>query len=479
MIIGRKTEIQRLDRAYCSKEAEFMVIHGRRRVGKTFLIREFFAQRKCVSLQVTGLNKGNLKQQLSNFAVEFAKSFTNDIPIQVPNSWDEAFKLLNQQVRNSKIEHKIVIFLDELPWMATPRSGLLQAIDYHWNHNWSRDQRIILIVCGSNASWLIKNIIYDTGGLHNRCTVEIKLAPFNLSEAEEFLISRGVKLNKNHILDLYMIFGGIPYYLKYIENSLTAAENVQNILFNKNALLHDEFKKLFNSLFKDAGHYIDLIKLIAKKKDGMSRSEIETEISLGGGRLSERLEKLQHTDFIARYTPWNKKNGEYYKVIDEFCLFYLNWLEATQGATLTSAHWLQQIQKPIYHVWAGYAFEAVCHKHIEQIIRALHIKSAESISSWRLVSKNKSEHGAQIDLLIDRLDDAITICEIKYTSSTFTITKAYADNLTNKIVVFKNSTKTHKQIFLALISANGVQSNQYSNELLSGTVVLEDLFKVV
>lgn len=476
MIVGRKLEIQHLNRVYSSKEAEFVIIHGRRRVGKTFLIREFFAQQKCVSLQVTGLNKGSLKQQLSNFGVEFSKTFTNNIPIQAPNSWDEAFKLLNQHVSNSKIKQKLVIFLDELPWMATSRSGLLQAIDYHWNHIWSRDPRIILIVCGSNASWLIKNIIYDTGGLHNRCTVEIKLSPFNLSETEEFLISRGIKLNKNHILDLYMVFGGIPYYLKYIEKGLTSAENIQKMLFNKNAPLHDEFRKLFDSLFKDAKLYIDLIKLIAKRNDGMSRSEIEKVTSLSGGRLSERLEKLQHTDFISSYVPWNKKNGEYYKVVDEFCLFYLNWIESMRNAIFTSAHWLQQIQKPTYHVWAGYAFEAVCYKHIEQIIQSLHITSAESIASWRLISRDKNESGAQIDLLIERSDDAVTICEIKYTSSIFTITKGYADNLNNKMQVFKNKTKTLKQIFLVLISANGVKENQYSNELLSGVVVLEDLF---
>lgn len=481
MLIGRTPEIQRLEKVHRSKEAEFIVLYGRRRIGKTFLIREFFKQKDAQFFQATGLQKGSLKKQLNHFATALSETFTHNVPIKDPISWEEAFKSLNHFIETSKSPHKTIIFLDELPWMATKRSGLLQTLDYYWNHYWSKNPKIILVVCGSSASWLIKNIIYNKGGLHNRCTCELKLNPFNLAETNVYLSSKGIKLNKNHILELYMALGGIPYYLNYVEKGLTAADNIQKIIFDKNAPLKDEFNKLFKSLFVNADVYIELVKLIAKKKEGASRAELEAQSrhSKGGGRLTQRLKQLEQTNFIETYLPWDKQKGEYYKVVDEFCLFYLYWLRDSHGKRFTHDYWARQTQKPAYHVWAGYSFEAICYKHIDHIIKALHIKSAENISSWRLVTRNKQEDGTQIDLLIDRSDDAITICEIKYTEKPFAISKQYAEILNNKIKIFKEKTKTTKQIFLALISANGIKQNSYSDESISGIVMLEDLMKEV
>lgn len=476
-IIGRKEEITRLDKVFKSKEAEFVVLHGRRRVGKTYLIREFFKEKDCIYFQSTGLQKGRLSKQLEHFSDSIVESFIRGINIiKTPSSWEEAFKILTQLMNNDKSQKKIVIFLDELPWMATRKSGLLEALDYYWNRYWSTNSRIILIVCGSSASWLIRNIIYNQGGLHNRCTCELKLNPFNLQETNAFLNYKGIKLNKNHILEIYMALGGIPYYLRYIDKGLTAAENIQNILFSEKAPLKDEFKKLFISLFRSASAYIELIKIISEKKDGVSRAYLESKAQLSsGGRLTDRLEQLIHTNFIEPFVPYEKERGEYYKVIDEFSLFYMHWF-TSKSRKYTEDHWLKQIQKPSYQAWAGYAFEAVCHKHISKIITALNIKNAESVSAWRTTAKHESLDGAQIDLLIDRSDDAITICEIKYTDIPFAINKGYAENLNKKIAVFKTITKTQKQIFLAMISANGLKPTMYSEEMVSGVVTLADLF---
>ena len=479
-MIGRKPEIQRLEKVYSSKEAEFVVLYGRRRIGKTFLIRQFFKNKKGVFFQVTGLQKGSLKSQLTHFAESMSETFTHGVMIKPPDSWEDAFGTLTRFIDTSKTKEKTIIFIDELPWLATPRSGLLEALDYYWNHHWVKNPKIILIVCGSSASWLIKNIIYNKGGLHNRCTAEIKLLPFNLSEVQEFLLSHHIKLNKGHILDIYMALGGVPYYLNYVEKGLTATENIQKILFDKNAPLKDEFTKLFHSLFKNANIYMELIKLIASKKDGVSRGELEktADLSLGGGRLTQRLKQLEQTNFIESYTPWGKERGEYYKLIDEFCLFYLCWLEQHKSKQLADGFWEKQVQKPVYQVWAGYAFEAVCHKHIKQIIQALNIKHAESISSWRSKSnKVEDQAGAQIDLLIDRSDDAITLCEIKYTNKPFLIDRQYAEILNKKMDVFRVVTKTSKQIFMALISANGLKTTAYSSKIVDQCATLEDLFK--
>lgn len=464
---------------YHSKEAEFVVLYGRRRIGKTFLIRQFFKNKKVQFFQATGLQKGNHKKQLSHFTESLSQTFANNIPIKTPETWDEAFKLLTQFITSTTQKSKTIIFLDELPWMATRRAGLLESLDYYWNQHWSKNDKIILVVCGSSASWLINNIIHNKGGLHNRCTCEIKLDPFTLLETQAYLLSNGIRLNKTHILEIYMALGGVPYYLKYVENGLSAYENIQNIFFDNKSPLKDEFGKLFDSLFVEADAYVELIKLIAEKKEGLSRIVLKekSKLSNGGGRMTKRLNQLEQTNFIQSYLPLNKQRGEYYKVVDEFCLFYLHWIADNYGKQFISNYWLRQIEKPRYEVWAGYAFESVCYKHIDQIVDALNIRSADTVSAWKLMTKNKNEHGVQIDLLIDRDDDAITLCEIKYTANPFVITKQYAEVLSRKIKVFKESTKTNKQIFFIIISANGIRQNQYSKKLLSGIVTLEDLFK--
>lgn len=478
MIIGRKKELQILKKLSRSEKAELVVLYGRRRVGKTFLIREFFNKQNCLFFQSTGLQNGALKKQLHNFTGAMSQVFTHSIQLNPPASWDDCFRTLNQFIENTKGDQKTVLFMDEVPWMATRKSGFLEALDYYWNHYWSMKKNLILIVCGSSASWLIKNIIYNKGGLHNRCTCEIRLDPFDLSETHEYLLSKGARFNKHHTLEIYMALGGIPYYLNYIEKNLSSAENIQNIFFENKAPLRDEFSKLFSSLFNEAESYIELIKLIANKKEGLSRAEIESlsKLSPGGGRLTARLKDLEQTNFIESYMPFDKKRGEYFKVIDEFSLFYIYWLYSKKIKQMPEDYWIKQIEKPIYNVWSGYAFEATCYKHIDKIIKALNIKTAENISSWRFVPRKNKKQGAQIDLLIDRSDDAITVCEIKYTEKMFSIDKNYAENLKRKINVFVENTKTKKQIFLAIISAAGLKENQYSEELVTKMVALEDLF---
>lgn len=477
MIIGRERELKRLRKAYSSKEAEFIVVYGRRRVGKTFLVREFFEKQKCLFMHVTGVHKAKYQKQIEKFTESMSKTFFDNAPLETPKSWEEAFKLLNQQViKNSK--QKLIIFLDELPWLATSRSGMLQTIDYYWNHNWSKLNHVVLVVCGSSASWLIKNIIYNKGGLHNRVTCEIRLLPFSLSETRDFLKHHNITLNNRHILSIYMALGGIPYYLRYIEPGITAEQNIQQIIFDQDAPLKDEFTKLFKSLFKKADVYIEIIKLLAHNKSGLTRAEIavNAKLSTNGGRLSERLNDLLVAGFIAEHTPWKDNNGQYYKLIDEFCLFYIHWI-GHHHKNFIQDHWVNQANSQSYKSWSGYSFESVCMKHIDQIVQAMKIKSSGVIDSWKYAPRKHIESGAQIDLLIDRSDDSITICEIKYTNKPFDIDKAYAANLEKKVTVYKKITKTTKQIFLSMISASGIKHSERSAKLISNVVTLDDLIR--
>ncbi len=477
MIIGRKREQELLGQAYKAHEAQFLTVYGRRRIGKTFLIREFFLQKKCHFLHVTGLQKGTMKKQLENFAKSLSKTFFNNAPLRTPPNWSDALSILTDRIMDT--QDKVVIFFDELPWLATRRSGLMEQIDFYWNNRWAGMHNVIFIACGSSASWLLTNIIYNKGGLHNRTTLEMHLRPFDLAETREYLRSMDVQLNDRHITSLYMAVGGIPYYLNYIKPDLGAQENIQLLFFDPYAPLNKEYDKLFESLFDGAAAYKEIIAILAQKKGGLSRSELDAaaKLSTTGGLLSKRLKDLSDAGFIQDFIPWGKELGQYYKVIDEFCLFYIQWIASYSGSFFDNNYWAVQSQRPTYYAWAGYAFEALCVKHYHQIIRALGIRGASGIGSWRFVPRNATEKGAQIDLVIDRLDDAMTLCEIKYTEKPFVIDKSYAAVLENKLLLFKKHTKTTKQLFLSMICANGLKKTIYSEELISGVVTLEDLFK--
>ena len=281
------------------------------------------------------------------------------------------------------------------------------------------------------------------------------------------------------MLSLYMGLGGVPYYLSYVERGFTAQESIQRIIFNKHAPLSGEFDKLFQSLFDNAGSYIELVKIISQKKEGVSRADLNSlaKQSTNGGTLSERLKDLCSVGFIKEYIPWGRSKGEYYKLIDEFCLFYLQWVYPNRNKQFASNYWINQHQKPSYYAWSGYAFEAICMKHIDAIVNGLHISTASTISSWRFIPRKCLENGAQIDLVIDRTDNAISLCEIKYTDASFVIDKKYAEALEQKMAVFKNVTRTTKQIFMTMVCSNGLKKNAYSENLITACITLDDLFK--
>ena len=304
------------------------------------------------------------------------------------------------------------------------------------------------------------------------------IAPFDLSETQEFLSYRKVKLSQRHILLLYMAFGGVPYYLKYIEPHLTADQNIQQILFDPQAPLRNEFKKLFASLFENEKAYLEIIYLVAKNKIGVKRSEIESQATLSssGGRLTERLDDLCHAGFLVQRTELNQKIGEYYQLIDEFTLFQWHWIIHNKSKNFAPNAWLTMSQSQAFKSWSGYAFESVCQKHVDKILKHLNIESIKSIDSWRYIPSTSFDDGAQIDLVIDRNDDAITLCEIKFTQEPFIIDKAYAKKLQEKTAIFQSKTKTKKQIFWVMISANGIKPTLYSEELICQVMVLEDFF---
>lgn len=483
-IVGRRAEKQELEDAYNSNEAELIAVYGRRRVGKTFLIKNFFQTKKCFFFQTTGIYKGSLEEQLTRFIKEIGDAFYNNASIKVPASWMEAFDALTIAIKQIPKNKKIVLFFDEMPWMASRKSGLISALEYFWNRYWVNDKRIKLVVCGSAASWIIRKIIKNRGGLHNRVTRKIKLLPFNLYETTLFLKKLGYICDYHQTLKIYMIFGGVPFYLKQLKRNYSIDQNIDKLFFNPNGLLFDEFYEVFSSLFDDSEQYRELIILITSYREGISRRALEEKNKLTGkgGRLTKRLEDLENAGFISSYISFgHKKLGVFYRISDEYCYFYLRWIQAIKNQLKrdrASKFWKKLINTPEYFNWMGYVFENICYKHIPQIKKALEIDESSLSSPWRYTPrKGSDEKGAQIDLLFDREDKAITICEIKYTDAPYILDKQSAELLERKINIFKKVTRTNKQIFLAFISANGMKKTTYSQAIVNNIITLNELFE--
>jgi AAA+ ATPase superfamily predicted ATPase len=484
-IIGRQYEQKQLQKIFESNDAEFVAVYGRRRIGKTYLIREFFAKKACIFFRSSGIHKGSLKKQLEKFKKEIETTFykgRKGTQLASFLNWHDAFEALKDAMDIFAGKQKVIIFLDEIPWMATPKSGLLEALDYYWNRHWSADKRVKLVICGSAASWIIDNILHNTGGLHNRVTLRLHLEAFTLSETKAYLNYRSVRYNHEQILTVYMCLGGIPFYLNCIEKGLSAIQNINNNCFNKKGTLFDEFELLFASLFKRHEIHEEIISFIASKREGVARHEIESYLKYKGGRLTGRLKELEEAGFIIGFTPWKKERGIYYKVIDEYTLFYLTWIAKRAASRISKnindRYWEVLSAKSGWKAWAGLAFEAICFKHIERIKIALHIPDGSEVSSWRYnAEKNEKESGAQIDLVFDRPDNIVQLCEIKYNRTPFVIDKKYANHLTNREKIYCKVTKTTKQIFHSMVVSGGLKKTMYGDNIIASFATLNDLFK--
>ncbi len=484
MLIARQKEIAILTRSIESDQAEFLIVYGRRRIGKTYLIKTFFEKIPCVFFRVTGIQNGKLREHLEEFSKEIGRVFYGGAKVETPGNWMRAFEALTNAVEFQKSNEPVILFMDEFPWMATPRSRLLQALEYYWNRFWNDNKKIKLIICGSSASWIVKKIIHNKGGLHNRITNRIQLAPFSLSETKQFLTHKTFKLSNQQIMEIYFVLGGVPYYLNQLNKNLSVSENINELCFQTSSPLFNEFEKLLASLFKKPEKYEEIIRIISQNRHGTSRSIIEKKIRLNdkGGALTGYLKDLETVGFIKSFLPIeNAKRGTFYRITDEYLIFYLQWIEVEKNnielEIQDGNYWLQLIQLPRFQSWRGYAFESVCYKHVSHIKNALKIKVASKIGAWRYVPRdNKNNQGAQIDLLFDRSDDAISVCEIKYSDKPFVIDKSYAAALNNRIDIFKSITRTKKQIFLCMITASGLHKNKYASELVSATVEINDFF---
>lgn len=472
MLIGRKKEKELLIKLMNEEESSFVAVYGRRRVGKTYLVRKVFEDR--FAFFHTGMAHSPLKKQLAAW-----RTSLRDCGMQkarLPHTWLDAFDMLKELVKASN-ESKKLIFIDELPWMDTHKSGFLPALEHFWNGWASARNDVVLIVCGSATSWIINNIIKNHGGLHNRITHSIHLQPFSLFECEQYVKSKRLGMNRRQIMECYMIMGGVPYYWSKLERERSLAQNVDALFFEQDAVLKDEFSNLYASLFKKPEPYIAVVSVLGTKKAGMTREEL---IDVGGfsdnGKLTEMLENLEACGFIRRYKALGMKSkNALFQLIDSYTLFYYQFIRQNQQSD--EHFWSASMGTPLYYNWCGLAFERLCLLHLSQIKAALGISGVVSNAcSWVSVSKSDGEKGAQIDLLIDRADDVIDLCEMKYTKTPYSVSDEEMEKIMHRQSLLAAETSTGKAIHLVLVSASGVVRNANANEF-QNILTAENLFE--
>lgn len=476
-LIGRKAELKALRGYLNSDKSEFVAVYGRRRVGKTFLIR--MAAADNFSFFVTGANKATKSEQLINFAIALQK-YSGSERLVIQKNWILAFYELSRYLETLP-EGKKIIFIDELPWMDTAKSGFIAALENFWNSWAVLRNDIKLIACGSATSWMINNLIRNRGGLHNRLTHHLVLEPFSLGECEEYFKAFGFSYARKQIAECYMAIGGIPYYMSMMDKSKSLAQNIDDLFFSKNAPLKDEFNDLYRALFKNASPHIEVVTALSVKGKGLTRQEILNATGLtDNGAFSIVLDELEHCGFIRLYEPFGnairpgekrQKSNTIYQLVDFYTLFYFNFIKNNRYQD--EHFWTSSVNSPMHNTWSGLSFEMLCLIHLKQIKQALGISGVQTLAcSWR---SKEAAKGAQIDLLIDRKDETINICEMKYAKDVFEITKEYEEKLSNKVNAFSEETGTKKSLLLTMITTYGVKQNMYSG-IVQSEIVLDDLF---
>lgn len=471
MIIGRETELQLLHDAAKDSVSHFIAVYGRRRVGKTFLIREAFDYR--FTFQHAGISSGGLKDQLDAFQASLKDAgFETGKPIK---SWMQAFEYLKDLIRQSTEKRKI-IFIDELSWMDTPKSKLIPALEQFWNGWASGRIDIVLIICASATSWIMSEVIHNKGGLYHRLTGQIHLKPLSLAKCEAYVKAKQLVLNRESILQYYMIFGGIPYYWDFITKGLSMPQNIDNILFAEDAPLKDEYRHLYAAIFRHPNDYIRIVRALGRKKAGMTREEIVDETRLANsGMLTKKLEELEACGFIRKYTPYGKKKkSSVYQLIDHFTLFYYRFLENCPD---DEHFWSNQINTSAINNWYGLAFERVCLMHIPQIKQKLGITGVLTNvhALYCKADADKGLFGSQIDLILVRKDQIINLCEMKYSGAEFIMTMKEDRNMARRIHDLQIIVGSGYAIHPILITTYGLADNKYSGNIQT-VVTMDDLF---
>ncbi|MCC8118745.1 MAG: ATP-binding protein [Bacteroidales bacterium] len=473
-LIGRKKECEELQRCIESDRSELVVVYGRRRVGKTFLIEEFFNQK--FDFKYVGAHNMSTRRQLSSFRQTLIEYSSKAIP-KLKN-WDDAFNALRTFLSNLPTDRKRVVFIDEMPWMDSRRSIFVSALENFWN-GWAMSQRnIMLIATGSATSWMKNKIVGNKGGLHGRITCSMHLSPFTLRETEEYLAAHSCEWDRYQLAQAYMVLGGIPFYYSLLDSHLSMAENIDRLFFNQGALLKVEFDDLYTALFDKSELYVEIVRQLCAHEEGLTHKKLSKLLKTKTSSLGRTLKNLEASDIIERWQQYgNKSRGTIYRLTDFFTIFYFKFL--AENLSKNENWWSDNINSNFMSDWMGYAFEVICMRHSQQIKAALNLAGkAASFSFWHEIvddEEGNERKGGQIDMVIDRNDHMVHLCEMKFYQSTFSLKKEYERRLRERTALFRDSTKTRKTIVHTFITTYGV-TNARNHSIVHSEVLLDDLF---
>jgi AAA+ ATPase superfamily predicted ATPase len=470
-MVGREYEIKRLKESLLSDSSELIAVYGRRRIGKTYLIRNVYERE--IKFEVTGLYRGKMENQLAVFLKELKRVSNKFSKIKELTNWDKAFDSLEVYIKGLRGKGKKVIFIDEFPWFDNHKSGFLMYFSQFWNTFCEKRNDLLVVICGSAASYMIQNIVKNRGSLHARLTYKVQLKPFTLYEAKLFLTSKNINWSNYNILHMYIAIGGIPHYLNKIKKGESVVQNIQRLCFDSNGDLANEYIEIFESLFEHSNTHIQIVKVLGKSNRGITRDELIKQTGYsGGGHFTKAIEELIASGFVSDYPAiGRKKKMTLYRLSDEYSRFYLKYIESNKNQG--KLFWKTMSQQRSYISWAGFNFETICLKHVAQIKKALGIEGIHSVnSSW-------TAKGAQVDLVISRNDRWINLCEMKFYSDQFVIGANEIKNLRNKITKFKENTKTRDTVVLTMITTYGVVKNEYFYEIVEDNLTIDILFEPV
>lgn len=471
-ILARAREVETLERKYRSGKSEFVIVYGRRRVGKTFLVNNLFNDR--FTFTYVGSRRQKSEKQLQRFALQL-QAYSGSPFAPVLRSWDEAFTQLRVLIESRRHEERKVIFFDEMPWIDTPRSSFVEALEYFWNAWAVQRDDIMFIACGSATSWMVNKLMKNRGGLHNRITEQIYLRPFRLGECEQYLQAIGCQWDRYTMLQCYMALGGVPYYMDLLNSEQSLAQNIDRLFFAKNAPMRNEFDELFNALFNHAEKYISVIKALSVTRGGLLRSQIAQATKMSGGSLTKILDNLERCDFIETYSRYKSSiRNTLYRISDPYTLFYFKFLHNNTGKD--EHWWTNNMHSRSVEAWQGFSFETICMTHLEQIKQKLGISGiSTTVSTWRKLG-GADAGGAQIDMIIERSDRVINLCEMKFSESLFAISKDYENRLREMMAIFREETHTTKSLVTTFVTTFGVLRGRHS-DIAQCEVIADDLFK--
>ncbi|MBI3521445.1 MAG: AAA family ATPase [Bacteroidetes bacterium] len=472
-MIGRQEQIQAMQDALTLKASSFIAVTGRRRVGKTYLIRQIYQKNICFS--VTGIQHANLQAQINNVVQKIEEQASHKLLIGKITGWQDVFTLLKRYLQTLPKTKKQVLFIDELPWMVTAKSNFLQLLAHLWNDYLSQEKHFILVVCGSATSWITQKIINDKGGFHNRVTIPIHLKPFTLAETRQFLESKSINYTSTGIAQVYMTIGGLPYYLEQLKRSESPVKAIERLCFSDTGVLKYEYNNLYKALFTGHENHEAIVEALAMAHGGLTREELIKKSKVAaGGPFTRAINDLIVSDFVIETIPFGKiKRGMVYRLLDEFSVFYHRFMKGNEKKE--SSIWPIIANSQRYKIWQGFAFETLCMKHVTEIKSILGIKNVYSETAHFASKGTKNKPGFQIDLLIDRKDAAINLCECKFYEDHFEITKSYAQHIKHRTAEFRKTSGTKKMLINTFITNEQLIENEYSNEVVDNSITVEQM----